>query len=191
VGYADVSGEVSLKLSADKQLNGLVPKRSICPRRLGARVISPSRPAGRDSRELRSYLVAMRRSFWSRVTALFVGLWFVAVTAAPEVTHACPMHGSHDATASPASGHDAHSSAVQSAAGHHSASTDSAPRHSTQCSCLGHCCSAPPVAVIATSVSLADVVTVATRDAGLPDYAYVPVAARHVLPLAHAPPLNA
>ena len=147
---------------------------------------------GRDSGELRSYLVVMKRALWSRVAALFVGLWFVAVTAAPEVTHACPMHGSHAAAASPASAHAAHSSSVQAAADHHSAAnTDSAPRHGTQCSCLGHCCSAPPVAIIATSVSLADIVTVATRDAGLPDYAYVPVAARHVLPLAHAPPLSA
>ena len=134
----------------------------------------------------------MRRSSWSRVTALFVGLWFVAVTAAPEVTHACPMHGSHAVAASPNSGHDAHSSSVQSGADHHSAaSTDSAPRHNAQCSCLGHCCSTAPVAVIATSVSLADIVTFATREAGLPDYAYVPVAAQHVLPLAHAPPLSA
>jgi len=152
---------------------------------------TPSRRARRDSGELRSYLVAMRRSLWSRVTALFVGLWFVAVMAAPEVTHACPMHGSHAVAASPASAHAAHSSAVQSAADHHSASTDSAPRHSPQCSCLGHCCSTPPIAIMATSVSLADIVTFATRDAGLADYAYVPVAAQHVLPLAHAPPLSA
>jgi hypothetical protein len=47
------------------------------------------------------------------------------------------------------------------------------------------------VAFVSAAIALADAVTVATRDAGLPDYAYVPVAARHVLPLAHAPPLSA
>jgi hypothetical protein len=40
-------------------------------------------------------------------------------------------------------------------------------------------------------VALAEVVTGAATDAGLPDYAYVPVAAEHVLPLANGPPLGA
>jgi hypothetical protein len=131
----------------------------------------------------------------SRVIALVVGLWFVAVTAAPEVTHACPMHGSHAATATAlAADHSDHGTSLPqvAAVSHHSASpSDSAPSRGRQCSCLGHCCSTPPVAVVSASIALADVITVATRDRGLPDYAYVPVAARHVLPLAHAPPLAA
>jgi hypothetical protein len=136
----------------------------------------------------------MRRPLWSRVTALFLGLWFVAVTAAPEVTHACPMHGSH-ARAMTASAHSTHGSppSALASADHHSAAatSESAPQHSNQCSCLGQCCSTAPVAIGSASVALADIVTVATPDAGLPDYANVPVAARHVLPLAHAPPLSA
>jgi hypothetical protein len=47
------------------------------------------------------------------------------------------------------------------------------------------------VALVPPALVLADIGTAASRNAGLPDYAYVPVAARHVLPLAHAPPLSA
>jgi len=122
--------------------------------------------------------------------ALFVGLWFVAVSAGPELTHACPTHGIHAASA--AAGHTSHGASQSVGAAHHAASdTEPAPPRSSQCTCLGQCCSTPPVAVISAAISLADIVTVATRDAGLPDYAYVPVFARHVLPLAHAPPRSA
>ena len=130
----------------------------------------------------------MRRSLFSRITALFVGFWFVAMTAAPEAAHACPMHGSHATLAALGAGHGAHASHV----GHHPTSgNDTAPTHGSQCTCLGQCCSTGPVALIASGFSLADVMTFATRDAGLPDYAYVPVAAQHVLPPALAPPLSA
>ena len=131
----------------------------------------------------------MRRSVWSRVTGLLLGFWFVAVTAAPEVMHACPMHGTHAGVATQLSDHGSHAdTAVPGDTDHHSTS---APGHNNQCSCLGQCCSTGPVAVISTAITLADIVTVATRDAGLTDYAYVPVATRHVLPPAHAPPLAA
>src|SRR5689334_13649214 len=130
----------------------------------------------------------MRRSLSSRVIALFLGLWFVAVSAAPEVTHACPMHGAHGA----ALGHNHSGHGTSQVAEHHlKTGKESAPAHGNQCSCLGQCCCAGPVALVASSLSLADIVTVATRDAGLPDYAYVPVAAQHVLPPALAPPLSA
>lgn len=129
----------------------------------------------------------MTRPWWSRTLALCVGLWFVAVSAAPEVTHACPAHGSHATAGALGSAHVGHASA-----GHHaSADHESTPRRGAQCSCLGQCCSTAPVAIISNQIALADIVTVATRDAGLPDYAYVPVAAQHVLPFAHAPPLSA
>src|SRR6185503_5612171 len=90
-------------------------------------------------------------------------------------------------------GHAGHVAvATTSGAAHHSASdTGPAPQQGKQCTCLGQCCSAPPVAVISTAITLADIVTVSSHDAGLPDYAYVPVAAQHVLPLAHAPPVSA
>ena len=90
-------------------------------------------------------------------------------------------------SASLGGGHAAHGVATH----HGAATTDSQPLRGTQCTCLGQCCSAPPVALVATTIALADVVTSATRDAGLPDYAYVPVAAQHVLPLANGPPLAA
>lgn len=136
----------------------------------------------------------MGRSAWSRVTALVVGLWFVAVTAAPEVAHACPMHGSHVQVVRgdvSHSGHDTPADQAEASAHHQARSTNAPAHHSNQCSCLGHCCSAPPVAFVPTGITLADIATNATRDAGLPDYAYVPVAARHVQPLSHAPPLAA
>jgi hypothetical protein len=104
------------------------------------------------------------------------------------------MHGSHSAAAKLASsGHTDHAGAVPVAtAAHHStSSSESTPQHGTQCTCLGQCCGAAPVAFVSASVTLADIVTVATRDHGLPDYAYVPVAAQHVLPFAHGPPLSA
>ena len=133
----------------------------------------------------------MNRSVWGRLTALFVALWFVAVTAAPELTHACPMHGAHAAVASPAAHADhAALTSAQSAAAHHG-STDTDSNRSNQCTCLGRCCGAAPVAMVADAIALIEMATAATRDRGLPDYAYVPVAAQHVLPLAHAPPLSA
>jgi hypothetical protein len=133
----------------------------------------------------------MMRSVWGRLTALFVGLWFVAVTAAPELTHACPMHGAHAAAAAPAPhGNHAAPASAQSAAAHHS-STDTDSNGGNQCTCLGHCCGAATVALVADAIALIETTTAATRDAGLPNHAYVPVAAQHVLPLAHAPPLSA
>jgi hypothetical protein len=136
----------------------------------------------------------MKRTLWSRVMALFVGLWFVAVSAGPELAHACPMHGGHSTTASGGDAHSAHAALATDVAGsqHQTASSpQSASPHGMQCTCLGQCCGAAPVAVISTTLALAELDTVATRDAGLPDYAYVPVAAQHVLPLANAPPLSA
>src|SRR5690242_20354824 len=107
----------------------------------------------------------MTRPWWSRTLALFVGLWFVAVSAAPEVTHACPAHGWTATAGALGSAHVGHASA-----GHHaSADHESTPRRGAQCSCLGQCCSTAPVAIISNQIALADIVTVATRDAGLPD----------------------
>jgi len=132
-------------------------------------------------------LLPMRRSLWTRVIALFVGIWFVAAAAGPELTHACPMHGGHSSAASAAE-HADHGAVAE----HHPASSSESPsHHGTQCTCLGQCCSTGPVAVLSARTALGDTDTVATRDAGLPDYAYVPVAAQHVLPLANAPPLSA
>lgn len=128
----------------------------------------------------------MRRSLASRVTALLMSLWFVAASAGPELTHACPTHGAHAKAASSAVDHAASTDM------HHPAShTSPAPERTNHCTCLGHCCGPTPVALVTAAVTLADASTHATRDAGLPDYAYVPVAAQHILPLAQAPPPSA
>jgi len=145
------------------------------------------RPRGVTGMRQAHKLLPMRRSLWTRVIALFVGIWFVAAAAGPDLTHACPMHGGHSSAASAAE-HADHGAVAE----HHLASSSESPsHHGTQCTCLGQCCSTGPVAVLSARTALGDTDTVATRDAGLPDYAYVPVAAQHVLPLAHAPPLSA
>ena len=117
----------------------------------------------------------MQRPLLSRIVALALSFWFLAVSAGPELTHACPTHGSHAATASAHSGHGA----------------TPTPEKSNQCTCLGQCCSSAPVAIVSAGIALIEVPTVASRDAGLPDYEYVPVAAQHVLPPANGPPLSA
>ena len=134
----------------------------------------------------------MRRSLAARVIALFMGLWFVAVSAGPELTHACPMHGGHAVASAPAA--DAHAAHGAAAAGLTTTSHHGSPdrdSNSNQCTCLGHCSGASTVALAADRIALVETTTAAMHDAGLPDYAYVPVAAQHVLPLAHAPPLSA
>lgn len=145
----------------------------------------------RDTHTPTSYLVAVTRSLWSRALALFVGLWFVAVSAGPELAHACPTHGNHAMATALGDMPGGHGGTATAGAHHRAPNTESHQQHGSQCTCLGHCCSAPPVALVATTIALADVVTAAANDAGLPDYAYVPVAAQHVLPLANGPPLAA
>ena len=106
----------------------------------------------------------------ARVIALFMGLWFVAVSAGPELTHACPMHGGHAVTAAPSADvHATHAApaSAQSATSHHG-STDS-DSNSNQCTCLGHCSGAPTVAIAADRISLVETTTSAMNDAGLPD----------------------
>ena len=136
----------------------------------------------------------MSRSLWSRALALFVGLWFVAVSAGPEIAHACPLHGKHAMSASLGDHPMGHGGTAARAhydmSNAHRSDAGSQP-HPGQCTCPGDGCCAPPVALVATTIALADVVTAAANDAGLPDYAYVPVAAQHVLPLANGPPLAA
>lgn len=142
-----------------------------------------------DSLRAAPYLVVMMRPLWSRVLAAVLALWFVAMSAGPELAHACPTHGSH-AVAS-ATSHADHDATRVAGGAHHASSDTNAPTKQAQCTCLGHCCGTAPVGVLSTTTALIDSATIATRDAGLPDYAYVPVAAQHVLPLANGPPLSA
>jgi len=120
----------------------------------------------------------MKRSVWARILTMFVSLWFVGVSTTPELAGACPMHGSHKAPLSSGM-----------SGGDHQATRDQhAPQRGMQCNCPDQCCNTPPVALISVRITLAEVVSAVTRATGLADYDYVPVAARHLLPLAHAPP---
>lgn len=121
----------------------------------------------------------MKRSAWARILTMFVSLWFVGVSTTPQLAGACPMHGSHRAPAM---------TGMADGADHHATGDQHAPQRGMQCSCPDQCCSTPPVALLSVRITLADVLSAVTRATGLADYDYVPVAARHLLPLAHAPP---
>jgi hypothetical protein len=110
---------------------------------------------------------------------MVVSLWFVGVSTTPELAGHCPMHGSHKAPtmAGMVGGDD-----------HQATGDQPAPQRGMQCSCPDQCCSTPPVALLSVRITLAEVLSAVTRATGLADYDYVPVAARHLLPLAHAPP---
>ena len=124
----------------------------------------------------------MKRSVWARILTMFVSLWFVGVWTTPELAGACPMHGSHKATAMAAM------AGMAAGVDHPATSNQHAPQRGMQCSCPDQCCSTPPVALLSVRITLAEVLSAVTRVTGLADYDYVPVAARHLLPLAHAPP---
>jgi hypothetical protein len=134
----------------------------------------------------------MRRPLWNRAVAAVMAVWLAIVMAEPAALHSCPMHGGLAVGAS-AAGQEHAVSAVP-----HPGSTDAAmhrgapaPGHGGghQCTCLGRCAAAVGVAAPAPRVVLTSVVeTAATRDSGLPDFEYVPVAAAHVLPFANGPP---
>jgi hypothetical protein len=130
----------------------------------------------------------MQRSSWHRATALVVNLWFLALSAGLGLTPACPAHKADAAMVRPHGLHTARARDV-SVAAHHGSDTDSSG--SKQCTCLGRRCCSAPVAVATEVIALLGAPAVAIHDGGLPDYAYVPVAAQHVLPLANAPPLSA
>ncbi|MFL5575508.1 MAG: hypothetical protein ACJ79S_06020 [Gemmatimonadaceae bacterium] len=140
----------------------------------------------------------MRRPLWSRAVAALVAIWFAIMMAEPAALHSCPMHGGLAVTAAAAGGHHHGGSvpAALAAPSEHAAQ----PQHGApapvdhgagghQCTCLGQCAMGVGAAAPAAVVALAPVVeTHATRDAGLPDFEYVPVAAAHVLPFANGPP---
>src|SRR5262245_31400479 len=125
----------------------------------------------------------MARPWWARTFALAAGLWFTVMTVVPEGVHACPSHtNAADATASAAS---------QSGHGHHGAAPASQEtQHGNEhCTCVGQCCVSAPIALASRSIELQETLAASTRDNGLPDHEYAPVAAQHVLPFALAPPI--
>jgi hypothetical protein len=126
----------------------------------------------------------MRRSFWHRALAALMAGWLAIVMAEPAVLHACPMHGGAHAAAQ---GGEGSAMAMHGVAGHSSDAPPPARGH--QCTCLGQCCAPVGVAAPAALVALGPALErAAARDAGLPDFEYVPVAAAHVLPFPNGPP---
>jgi hypothetical protein len=125
----------------------------------------------------------MRRTWGSRVFAVFMAFWLAFSLTEPALLHACPVHSG--GSVAPESGHAAHGAN----ASHHQQPTDGGTTH--QCTCLGSCSSASPIGLKSPTLALVDLTTVATRDSGLPDHVYVPVAAEHVLPYQNGPPAAA
>jgi hypothetical protein len=136
----------------------------------------------------------MHRHWLHRVFATLLVAWFAALTAEPVTLHPCPMHdgvlllqtsaAAHHAMHGAMSAHDA---PMEHAAAHE----DLPPAHSTghhQCTCIGTCTATSATGLPSARLALAATLDAPVHDPGLPDYAYVPVAAQHVLPFAHAPP---
>ncbi|HEX6964782.1 MAG TPA: hypothetical protein VF166_03210 [Gemmatimonadaceae bacterium] len=135
----------------------------------------------------------MQRSWLQRTVAIVLVAWFAALTAAPVTLHPCPMHdGVLALTSTRMMGHQmdmggmAHTSAMPHAdpsqmPAHH-------PGSQHQCTCLGSCTAAGVMGLPSPHLTLASALLTRPHDPGLPDYRYVPVAAQHVLPFAHAPP---
>ena len=131
----------------------------------------------------------MRRSFWHRALSAFLAAWLAIVMAEPAALHTCPTHGGSHAAAMPGAASAMAMGEAMSA--HHRAGTPERPARGHQCTCLGQCNAPVGVAAPAALVALLPAVeTSATRDFGLPDYEYVPVAAAHVLPFANGPPTS-
>lgn len=125
----------------------------------------------------------MRHHVWNRACAAVLALWFAIVTGAPVGIHPCPVH---DGPAAPSASHAAHGHAH--GASHHSQGHGGA---GAQCHCIGQCCVSTGAAIPGALVATFAIVTVAVREAAHPAYAYVHVAAAHVLPFANGPPARA
>jgi hypothetical protein len=132
----------------------------------------------------------MRRSPWSRLLASALGLWFGFSTAEPlPGMHNCPTHdGPLAAAVAGGGGHHGHGAGHEKGLTEGSGQAPAVPQ-THQCTCPGPCTTALGIGLPATAVSLEiAAVTSASRDSGLPDYAYAPVWAEHVLPFSNGPP---
>jgi hypothetical protein len=133
----------------------------------------------------------MRRNVLSRPFTAILAVWFALTTVGSTLVHSCPMHD--DPVARVHSSEHASASGLQVTghAGHQVAPpTDEDEQGPTCCTCMDDC-SGPPAAWMPLSDSVAPVFVASALDRGLPDYAYVPVAAAHVLPFANGPPIRA
>jgi hypothetical protein len=120
----------------------------------------------------------MRRSWLSRLLASVLALGLVVLATEPVLAmHRCPMHdGMMGMRMTPT---------ATTTAGDHAP----APAHHHECTCLGDCAGAVHAALPGSPVALElAIVTAASRNGGLADYAYVPVRAQHILPFSNAPP---
>lgn len=140
----------------------------------------------------------MRRSWWSRSFAAIFAVWFAFLVAEPlTVMHQCPMHDGVMAMQNvgdvgPMHHVDMHGSAHHGSATHeHSVPGSHDPAHHTghQCTCIGDCAGVATVGLpVQRAAFILAIETAATRDTGLPDYAYIPVAIQHLLPFQNGPP---
>lgn len=135
----------------------------------------------------------MHRHWLHRVFATLLVAWFAALTAEPITLHPCPMHDGVLTMQTSAATHQAmHGSmpAHDAPMEHTAAHEHLPPAHSTghHCTCLGACTATNTAGLPSASFTLATALNMPAHDPGLPDYEYVPVAAQHVLPFAHAPP---
>jgi hypothetical protein len=136
----------------------------------------------------------MHRHWLHRVFATLLVAWFAVLTAEPVALHPCPMHDGVLHMQSGAAVHHAMHGAMPAHGGpmeQAGARQHLPPAHSTghhQCTCIGTCTATSAAGLPSARFALAAALTTLVRDPGLPDYEYVPVAAQHVLPFAHAPP---
>jgi hypothetical protein len=114
-----------------------------------------------------------------------MAIWISLSLSEPALLHTCPVHDVTHAAGAGASG-----------AAHHAPPSNEA-RHTTPvrghashrgCTCLGDCCAAGPVGIASPTLALATSLVLESDGAALPEHAYVPVAAQHVLPFQNGPP---
>jgi hypothetical protein len=119
----------------------------------------------------------MRRRPVTRILASVFTVWFAAALVEPAVLHVCPVHDAAVPT-----------DAVAHAHAGHEASPSPQPNAGDHCLCLGDCANATHIGLPASRTAVLIETTLDARDTGLPEYAYVPIAAAHVIPFANGPP---
>src|SRR5689334_2136365 len=103
----------------------------------------------------------MRRSVWSRLAAVVLGLWLALVLGEPGIVRICPAHDGAAPTASTMGAH---------AMGAHATGASDAPAHEHQsCTCIGCCLGVTAVALLdRVPTAAAAVVDVPTASADAP-----------------------
>ena len=127
----------------------------------------------------------MRRPLWLRTMIAVWAVWLGATLVAPVELQPCPVHGNHAS----------HSMAGMSGMQEHAAH-QGAPSHKRgdQCTCVGACCCAAPVAPLTTQVAevtIAEPLVIADLASIARDERSPVVAPPHSLPFANGPPAQA